>query len=315
MASGHWIGLHVYYHDRQDRLLREGIRPLVAELLGAGLVKRHFFIRHWQGGPHVRLRLLPTGRAGVEVRGRAEWHLAEYLGSSRSTVHIGEREYAGLASTLAAIEREDSGVARLRPDNSVEFSPYRPDHSWIGGAGQAVERNFMESSEIAFELVSAADAAGQRHGQALAMLLVAAAARVGSGGALVRYFDEASRSWASTVFGAERPRHEVEFERQYKRHRERVCRLVTVLLEAMRSDALPAEGIPLRRWADGIGYLARALEETNAAGWAVDRTLAYCVHLHNNRLGVAVQQEAYLLFAIGRALRDVLGVAGRRRSS
>ncbi|HZM84243.1 MAG TPA: lantibiotic dehydratase C-terminal domain-containing protein [Candidatus Limnocylindrales bacterium] len=45
---------------RSPGTVHSGQRPLVADRYEAGLSRPRFFIRHWDGGPHVRLRALPT---------------------------------------------------------------------------------------------------------------------------------------------------------------------------------------------------------------------------------------------------------------
>ena len=60
MADRDWISAHVFYSDGLDRLLTEAVRPLVGELIAARLVRAYFYLRYWDGGPHLRLRVLPA---------------------------------------------------------------------------------------------------------------------------------------------------------------------------------------------------------------------------------------------------------------
>src|SRR5689334_16190255 len=60
-----WMSAHLYYQGPLDLLLRELVVPLVRDLGGRGLLAQHFFLRYWQGGPHLRLRLRPVERDGA----------------------------------------------------------------------------------------------------------------------------------------------------------------------------------------------------------------------------------------------------------
>src|SRR5579885_3397611 len=75
-----WISIHIFYASNQNPLLLDAIEPLVQDLRAAGLIERFFFIKYWQEGPHIRLRLLPAEGADEEViKQRAETALSAYL--------------------------------------------------------------------------------------------------------------------------------------------------------------------------------------------------------------------------------------------
>src|SRR4051812_9895077 len=82
MHESDWVSAHVFYHENLDALLTDAAGPLVAELAGRGLAGAAFFLRYWDGGPHLRFRALPTDpahRAEVErvIAERFEKYLAE----------------------------------------------------------------------------------------------------------------------------------------------------------------------------------------------------------------------------------------------
>jgi len=47
-----WLSLYIFYHENADRLLKELIYPFIRQWH-----RPWFFIRYWEGGNHVRLRL------------------------------------------------------------------------------------------------------------------------------------------------------------------------------------------------------------------------------------------------------------------
>ncbi len=58
-----WISIHVSLPKRIDEFLTEELHPFIHQGMKQDLLKRVFFIRHGEGGPHIRLRMMP-GRIG-----------------------------------------------------------------------------------------------------------------------------------------------------------------------------------------------------------------------------------------------------------
>src|SRR5438874_11952323 len=52
-----WRSYHLFRAEPWEEFLCTGVRPLVDELADAGLTEGFFFIRYWERGPHIRLRL------------------------------------------------------------------------------------------------------------------------------------------------------------------------------------------------------------------------------------------------------------------
>ena len=58
-SSPNWLSLHVFLSDpvRTERYLRERLHPAIQRWRADRLLDRWFFIRYWEGGPHLRIRL------------------------------------------------------------------------------------------------------------------------------------------------------------------------------------------------------------------------------------------------------------------
>lgn len=167
-----WVAAHVFYHDRLDRLLTEAAAPLATELVRRGLADDFFFLRYWDGGPHLRFRaLIPddTGRAGATELIRRRF--TEFLTAHPAPGEVDRSSYERSAEQLARWERLP-GHEGLRPNNVVEFRPYRREREryGYGRAVTAVERHFGESSRLALRLLSKGADAGQRFTAAYSMI-------------------------------------------------------------------------------------------------------------------------------------------------
>lgn len=170
-----WASVHAFHHGDLDRLLVDGVRPLLAELGGEGLVERSFFLRYWDGGPHVRLRLRPASTVDVdEIERRALAALRRYLAEHPAPDSDAITEYDRYAPTLAAREGVTEFLRRPLPNNSVHVIPYRPETDRYGDGESlaAAERHFAESSRIALGLIAAGANRGQRHTTALCAIML-----------------------------------------------------------------------------------------------------------------------------------------------
>jgi hypothetical protein len=171
--TGEWVSAHIYHGGDLDRLLTGAVRPLVAEL-GAGT--DFFFLRYWDGGPHLRLRIPVAGPARrAEVEALVRDRCAAYLAGNPSPGRLSPAGYARTAAALARGEGLTTYLTELQPDDSVALTPYRPEHDRYGHgpALAAVERHFVESSRIALRVLGAGPTAEQRAGAAAAAILSA----------------------------------------------------------------------------------------------------------------------------------------------
>ncbi|NUT46116.1 MAG: hypothetical protein HOV94_02180 [Saccharothrix sp.] len=308
-----WVGAHVFHRGDQDLLVRQALAPLCEELTGAHRIAGWFFLRYWEGGPHVRLRLLataPTDEIRAEVTRACARHLADHPSPPDDW---SQREYEATARRRAEGERLIRWDRRLRPVDSVEFIAYEPEHHAYGEgrALQAVERHFTDSSRIAVPLLSVRH--DRRAAAALAMLTLTvavcepdldraatrfAAARTGQA-ANVRaerrddLRDQTRRLWeqASATPSAEPPTDPLAAWWLSIR----ALHGTLVDLRA-RGDFAPVDAL------SPFAGLARALRPEDPA---VPYVVLRCAHLLCNRLGLPAVTEARLAFLAARTLSEL----------
>lgn len=315
-----WVCAHIFYDTDQDALLTECARPLVRELTADGLVQRYFFLRYWEGGPHVRLRLLPLRTADrAEVERRAARRIRAFLAGTPAADVVDRSRFAQVARGLADLEGRPGHDHVVRPNNSVDFPAYEREHGdyGYGAAIGAVERHFHESSELALSVVAAGTTVEQRALLAFDLVI-----------GVFALCEEVRDQWARhggppLPFGSgpEAPDVEQRYRVQGDRLRERA-------LHTWRSAAAPAGGTDQRSyWLASVRRLREelhGLEETGrfTSEWAASPlaeplgladtahpstslVLLRCAHLVNNRLGLTLWQENQLRFLVGRVLTDL----------
>lgn len=129
-----WESVHLpfiggIYDKSCDVLIRDFVAPLIVEARVRSLVGKAFFIRYSEGGPHVRLRLLPRPRAPEAIRCLVEDAWSGYLQEGRA-----------------------GRTMRLTPS----WVPYEPELARYGGAVvmRDAENCFDASSTMALAVLS-----------------------------------------------------------------------------------------------------------------------------------------------------------------
>jgi len=317
--STDWVCAHIFYDTDQDVLLTDCLRPLVGELVTDGLVQRYFFLRYWEGGPHVRLRLLPArGADRAEVEQVAARRIRAFLALNPAPDVVDRSGFARVAAGLAGLEGRSGHDQEVRPNNTVEFLPYQREHQDYGysTAIAAVEQHFFESSELALSVVAAGTTVEQR--ALLAFDLV-----VG----VFALCDEVRGQWARNggpplPFGSGPEAADVE--PRYLAQREK---LQERALRTWRLAALPDGTDQRSYWLRSVRRLRAGLHALEESGefvseWAASPladplglgvtthpatslVLLRCAHLVNNRLGLTLWQENQLRFLVGRVLAEL----------
>ncbi|HKR50822.1 MAG TPA: thiopeptide-type bacteriocin biosynthesis protein [Pseudonocardiaceae bacterium] len=316
-----WVSAHLYYHDALDDLLRRAVRPLVGELAAGGLIDGFFFIRYWQGGPHVRLRVLPRDQAQAQpVERLIEARIGRFFTRYPSRAVVCSEDYLRTAGWLSQHEfgpgsttvdpaADPAVVEPLQPNNTLRYVAYVPEEDRLGGpvGVAAFEPHFMDSATLALELIAANPSEQRRTGRALAMMLLAAAVVLPDLARLARYFRYSYRGWAARHAAGDRTRSarsEAGWQQSYDRQRAQLDDLARRLLDQAR----PGAGYHLdpvsARWVASVSSLRDRLTE---ARLALAPLLFQCLHKHNNRLGIKVAEETYLLFLLQRTLTEIAG--------
>lgn len=302
--SSRWSALHVHLHggtSQLDRLLREHIVPATTELLARGEASSWFFVRYWEGGPHLRWRLADATPATL---GRAREALVAAVAADPAPeseltpdAWYGRFGDAGRAGT----------ATRWQPHGTVLERPYEPEIERYGGPAAigAAEELFAASSRVAATLLAAPPARRRSTTVDLLFAFLAAAELTGPGavGFLRRYANGWSQvaEAADADLGSVLRLAEQDFHRDPAAYRERRRRIAEVV--ATRRGAPTSVNF----WADATaGYVARLrdLRARGQLGLPIPSILASQLHMLHNRLGLGIPAEAQLAWLAAKAHLD-----------
>lgn len=311
-----WVSAHLFHYGDLDALIGAVVAPVV-RATGA---REHFFLRYWEGGQHVRLRIRPADPGEhARVRDLIDKTAAAYFADHPSSPPFDADTYRAFAARIARGERLEHYDDRLHPADSVEYIAYRPEHSAYGDDAciAAVERHFTDSSALALRVLEAGTPLDRRAAIGLAALTLTLAVCEPDLQAA------AMRLAAAEIPGGGRA------EDDHRRRRDDLREQTRGLWELAGrgpagagggADVLAAWCASMRELRDALGplhaagrcrppnpgsphvFLAMALPERRRT---VPAILLRCAHLFHNRLGLNLELERHISTLFARTLVDL----------
>ncbi len=290
-----WLSLHIYHGEDPygadlDRLVVFAVAPLVEQLEAEGWIERFFFVRYRDPRCHLRLRLKLRPPARIEA--------------------TSERVRAvAVALAQAAFER---GVAPAEV-RRIDYVPEWRRYGGKQGVGVA-EEHFHLSSRIALEMLAATvgQDISRRLGKAVLLAVL-----------LVRGLDPARHAVTGFLrwYSENYLRYLMPLQERREAFRDRLAELaageggldgeaLAAGLETLLAVAEAGQGLGvplLDRWTTGCAAAIGRLRELAVKGALDEGTglksiIASYLHMHHNRLGVAIPQEVYLTHLAADAL-------------
>ncbi|CAL9411136.1 thiopeptide-type bacteriocin biosynthesis protein [Streptomyces althioticus] len=275
-----WTAWHLHLgttaRSAHDRVLTEVVGPTVRELTPG---TEWFFIRYWQSGPHLRLRvadLTPDAAARVEHALSDRLSVAGRLAPGEEP--LAEDAYRADAARLAAAGETgvNTTVRTLLPPG-VHSALYDPEYERYGGHRlmPAAESLFHLSSDLVLRLTPGITDGARRARLALRGTLSAA---VALGGPVERahYFArglDAWRAWASDAGHSE----------------ELLERITHVAQDPDAVRITPDAHGPFAVWHEALAAHADAVRGHSATHPGM--VLFSHAHMLHNRLGLSLLEE------------------------
>lgn len=297
-----WLSVHIYRRPVDEVFLAQVVAPRWERLFGEGWADELFFVRYFDGAPHLRLRLRPRVD-GRELRGRVE---------------------------------------SLFEDEDVRWREYEPEVRRYGGpVGLKISEDlFGASSRAVLSLLGGAEEdGGWSYDASLSYgLLMHLALLHGVGWSfpeLRRFCAALAETWAGFLVrgGGSRSRGRRlddlyrHYDALYQHQKEAILPIVEAVWEAFDAEE-ELEEPWLEGWHGEASVAAAALSRAAADGelWrpedvSGDGTIPEAdrrrmiqwsivgswVHMTNNRLGVSNSDEGWLAYLTGRCLAAIEG--------
>ncbi|WP_293573089.1 lantibiotic dehydratase C-terminal domain-containing protein [Phaeobacter sp.] len=299
-----WAAFHLFHAGDLDDVLLQVVKPVIAEVQTENPTLNWFFLRYWNGGPHVRLRVRGvTPNRAAEIGSALQARLIA-LGTTALDAHAYAQVCSRMDQMRADLPESSSGLLepceRLATGGTVQRRNYQFDAGKYGNdrVSGAVEEAFCTSSVLSIRALPViAQARQSRSG--VAALFIASGARALAGSHLERadFLDEIATQSADLMAEIPAP-GAVDLP---------PATLVTV---AKGDDPIQTTGSMLAAllivWHAACEKLVARVDAELAkqqSRLAAQALLMDAQHLLMNRLGVPTRIEPHLLRLVAAALR------------
>lgn len=338
--SSPWIAAHIFYYAHADGLLTECISPLVEQMQNRGLVRRFFFIRYWENGPHVRLRLSPAKpEYEDEIKTLVERQCHEFFERRPALWEFDEEETAPRYRMMYEMEYgKEAYIAKygdapmpFYPSNSVQYLPYEPEvEKYAGPHGlEFSEAHFEVSSRLVLDTVRNCNlhVRSVLLGNSFQMILLLCNGVWQKDAGVRDFLESYVKMWTSFQEGGQGPQQMLErYDRKYNGLSAKLKKRVLHVKSLFSGEA---QATPIEQaWLDhgreiqaGITQLweQNKLELPEEDSRDLDSVLRYLmrsyIHMTNNRLGASVQDELYLCHLGQRVLESFATGEGNGQQS
>lgn len=335
-----WIGIHIFYAANQNPVVVEFIAPLIEELREHNLIQRYFFIKYWQEGPHVRLRLLPAeGIIQDEVKAYVEPKLTAYLEHKPALYDYDADMFADFHKELFLKEysQEDwdrlygeGGTMPVRANNRFYYFEYEPEYDRYGGVHgiELAEWHFEKSSDMVIKVLKDVNVHLRTIllGMSAQLTLTLCYGFLQTDQEVADFLDHYLRHWITT-FAPNSEDNFPEYEKRYQKIavelQERIANVRRFMVDGeignmtylehewtshvdelrRRVDALVSEGKLFFRGREEAPEELSAITKSEVVYYEI--LLSSYIHMTNNRLGASITDEIYVSFLLKRALEEM----------
>ncbi|SHG14703.1 thiopeptide-type bacteriocin biosynthesis protein [Pedobacter caeni] len=288
-----WFAIYIYYPGNLDLMLQQLIHPFTNRFFKNESDGAYFFIRYWENGSHIRLRMKVDPEKqemlSAEIRNRVNAFFAQYADPMLHTGPKTESESPGHELTYISYEPE---INRYGNQQSMPWA----------------EAHFCSSSVFILDWINSRKDGSSILAQALSIHLMLLAATQWMFPRLLSVCDLFIDGWLPRLYdpakdaALEKRLWLKQFESAFDRAKSQILPASKHFWESLTGDTAPdkvsrflQENIKIMK-----NYSAAGFEEAK-----LNEIVTSMMHMNNNRLGISNYEEAYGVYCLRRALDHI----------
>lgn len=284
-----WLSVHLFHAGDHDRLLQLLVSPVVQQVDCP-----YFFIRYWEGGPHIRLRLYVANNRMAEVKRLLEDAARAYFVANPS------------------FRQDDAYPSQeLQPNDTWQYIPYVPEISRYGHAQTMplAEHQFYLSSACVLQEINPPGALMQAIRLNLALLQALQLTPVLTLEVCHRFI----QGWLPRLYLPDQDRQQQEawyLQRMHEKYLAYAPALTPIAVDLWRRMMQGGAPPVLQRFVEGN---RNVFAQYRQLGFTDDQLAAVAgsfLHMGHNRLGVSNLDEAYIMYFTRKCLEHIYGISG-----
>lgn len=290
MEKTKWFAVYLFYPGDLDLMLNQLVQPFIHDFFKEASTETYFFIRYWENGSHIRLRMKvhPKKQASLaaEIKQRANEFFVRYP---------------------EVLLPQDLATATVPSDHKVVYASYEPEIKRYGNRQSMpwAEAHFFSASAFVLDWISSRKTGASVLLQALSMHLVLLYATGWEFSRLLQVCDVFIHGWLPRLYDPnEDPVQESalwlkQFESSFSSAKMQVMEASKTFWEAMIKDIASDKISCYLQENTSImkNYLSVGFEETK-----LTEIVTSMMHMNNNRLGISNYEEAYGAYCLRQSL-------------
>ncbi|WP_080779574.1 thiopeptide-type bacteriocin biosynthesis protein [Chryseobacterium phocaeense] len=274
-----WKTYYLFHENHADPVLTGVVHPLIQNIeKKLEREVKFFFIRYFEGGYHIRLRLLLNAEECIIFLSLLKEQISVYEELSKSSLVLKEAQYIpetdryGNTETITYAEDQFYASSRFILHHLVENSPLSASERYLFALKTHLA--FFKGMELS-----------QNH--------------------ILQLCDQFVQSWLPVPFSEnpdeqEQNRKDVldAFQNQFNAYQ---TLLAENLTEFWNSTEM-SEDFYLQQFLTSNRNVFANYSQSRLPPEALDEALLSCIHMANNRLGIVNAEESYILFLIMRII-------------
>ena len=316
MSENQYLSFYIYYAEPWESLLLGAVRPLVKKLIDQELITQYFFIRYWERGPHLRLRLKKKS-ADKEIE------ITEILQKELNNFILKYPSKLLLTPEMEAHKLAES----WRDNNQILSISYQPEIARYGGlaALPIAELQFFASSRMVLnELVETPNWSYDYALGAAIKLHIGFVFSIGmTRKKAAKFFEKNCRDWLPRAIQSEEQEAQEEkillqFKKAYLTQKPAIFPYIQNIWEALEKNPSGSDSPAWENWLSinqAVYTNLQLLTETKLLALDSEyldlpdsglwNMLSDFVHLTNNRIGVLNRDEGFLAYMLSESLNSL----------
>lgn len=283
-----WVSCHIFYTSH-NKLLIEAIPIFLDGAKRKFSIHKYFFIRYWELGPHIRLRLLVDAKDKDYIKKE----IASFFGL-----------YMEKNPTIRKVEKN-----HFMLNNTLQFIDYEPEVERYGGKEGIIvaESHFHDSSEIVLDIIQNMKndwslSLAQGISLQLAYIFI-------KGTSLEKYEIIEMITIMDNSYWKEKAKIiskteniDALFENQYSKNKKNILAKIDILNSVIQNENQEENQSFLVHWFQ----MAKQVDShLNNISLSRKKQFIYISYLHmlNNRLGLSNHDEGYIAFILSRIFK------------
>ncbi|MBC9911744.1 thiopeptide-type bacteriocin biosynthesis protein [Chitinophaga varians] len=284
-----WLSVHFFHAGDHDRLLQLLVSPVVQR---AGCP--YFFIRYWEKGPHIRLRLYVENDRQADVKQLLEDAAQTYF------------------ETHPSCRQDDAWPSQqLLPNDSWQYIPYVPEISRYGNAQTMplAERQFYLSSVCVLQELNPPGALMQAIRLNLALLQSLQLTPALTLDICHRFI----QGWLPRLYLPDQDRQQQEtyyLQRMHEKYITYAPALTHIAVDLWQRIVQGSAPPVLQRFVEGNSHVFAQYRQLGFGDSQLATVAGSFLHMGHNRLGVSNPDEAYIMYFTRKCLEHIYGITG-----